>query len=647
MHKDWYVALVDANTPFDPVAHRRRDLPLKRVNLSGAEDDEVDRLGLVCVRHTDAPTLADGAPRWVHLSRELADGSLRHMGYGYVIPTPKRGDDETEVFEFNLSPFDWARTKLVAAQALKVLPFFDLTTVSPDSRNDVSEILDGYSAVPHCHRSTHDVSFPEITGSDLDVIEAPDPWMPGPTVDTIGTPLAAVDVDSTAEWVQARDGDLDATELVQNAFKEGARLFNNRVNTLTPEELERSWFKRGENVNGDSGWKVVETTFVRKLDLPAADYPNVAGPFRGPTTTYNYVKDPNLKAAVGTDTSLERAWYTTTLKLAYTIRQKRVQRIMFRLVNGGQRWQGGEVKQLSVRLEDVSRDDVTPYWRPLQLYKAGTLWKVGTTVYSCLRDHRASRFFDQDVLVTGANGGIVQQWVETIGDQSALGDKSLGTYWPLPRGEMTFRNLALKARALILHSMRCIEIKFRHALTDELLDLTTANRVRLRAPADMLRGAPGRDGVVVAKVYSYEIVSDQEDEYIEVTLRACVGSGIVYDSVGRAVVTQTGEAWDRIIYGDYTSQVPEPLPEIEADVKVTNKVPEQVAAVLAADYRPDAVPPRKDATANDPKNIIKTVPTAVQLFLTQISGRPDMAHDIIVPVPFPFTGPCQWSVVEA
>lgn len=636
-HKDWYVALVEGGTPFDPAAHRRRDLPVKRVSLSGTEEGEVDRLGLVCIRRTDAPILEPGAPRWVHLSRELADGSLKHMGYGYVIPTPQREDDEFETYEFNLSPMDWADRKLAAAVQMKILPFFDDTTVAPDARFDVTEILDGYSSVPHCHRSTHAVSFAEITGAGAQIIEAPAPWMPGPQVKVIGVPIAGVDIDATAEWTQSRDGDFDATEMVEQAFD------RKRLSTLTPEEFERAWFKPNSDVNGDSGWKVLEATLVRRFDLPVVDFPVLAGPFRGPSSTYNFVQDQQLTNPIAKEMSFERAWYRTSLKLGWTIRQKRIERIFASVNNGGQMWAGGERKTLSIRLEDVSRDDITPYWRPGGKYKAGQLWKVGDTVYSCLADHQATFSFAQDVLGTGPQGGIVQRWAEAIGDQSPLGNRAASTYWISTRGEATLQNLLLKARAMIVHSQRCVEIKFRHLLTDELLDLTTAHRCRLRAPADMLRGAPAGDGVVVAKVYDYEIVSDQDDEYVEVTLRASIGSGDVWTG-GNGLVTQTGEGWDRILYEGYAGQVPEDLPALEAAVSVTNDVPKQISTIQAQDFDPTADPPRKDSQQNDPKNIVKTVPTSVAVYLTQISGRPDMAHEIVVPVVAPFAGQMQWRL---
>ena len=636
-HKDWYVALVDAGEPFDPVEHRRRDLPVRRVSLTGSEDDEVDRLGLVCIRRTDAPTLDPGGARWVHLSRELADGSLKHMAYGYVIPTPKREDDEFETFEFNCSPVNWAALKVVAAQALKVLPFFEPVTVSLDSRNDVEEILDGYSSVPHCHRSTHQVTFAEITGAGSVVLDAPAPWMPGPQVSTVGTPLAGVLCDSTAEWTQSRDGDYDAGEMLENVFSQ------KKVSTLTPDELERSWLKPNTEVNGDSGWKVIESTIVRRYDLPVANYPVLMGPFNGPSNVYNYVQDQNLQHPIAKPMSFERAWYKISLKLAWTIRQKRIERISFALANGGQAWATGEVKVLSVRLEDVSRDDLSPYWTPGGNYVAGTLWKVGDTVWACMRTHKASFSFAQDIYVTGPQGGILQQWQQTVGDQSALGDRGAGSYWLTARGELTAQALMLKGRAMILHSQRCVEIKFKHLLTDELLDVTARNSVRLSAPPDMLRGSPNGDGVVVAKVYAYEIVSDQDDEYLECTLRACVGGGLFYDVAG-TLVTQTGQPWDRMVYGSYAAQIAPDLPGLQAAASVTNDVPAQVAAIQAQDFAPDASPPRVDPQQSDPKNIIKTVPTSFNIYLTQISGRPDISHDIAIQMQAPFSGPRQWSV---
>lgn len=631
MYKDWYVALVDEGTPFNAVTHRRRDLPVKRVNISGSEENGVDRLGLVLIRRPNG-ILAPGVKRWVHLSRELADGSLRHMAYGYVIPVPQREDDEFETLEFNLSPTDWTSIVADEAQGLKVAGFYDDVLVSPDNRNDVTEILDGYSLVPHCDRRTHAVSFAEITGHGLPNFAAPAPWMPGPTISTVGVPIDGVDVEAVAEWTQSADGVIDISEGLNESFPGG------RPSTLTPDEFERAWFRPGSDINGDSGWKVIESTLKRRFDLDPVEFPQIAGPFRGPSTVYNYVRDQQLLDPVAKNMSFERAWYDAKLTLAWMLRQKRSERIRFSIDNAGQRWTTGERKKLPLRLEDVARDDLTPYWQPGGFYAAGSLWRVGTQVYSCLNSHQATFFFAQDVFVTGPSGGIVQQWAPAIGDQSPLGARDGYTFWPTARGNAVFQAIVLKARAVILSSQRCVEITFKHMLTDALLDLTTASTVTVSAPSDMLRG--GEDGVVTAKVFKYEIVSDQDDEWIEITLRACAGSGIA--NVGGLGITQTGAAWDRIVYQGFNGQTPPPFEGLSGNATIQFAAPEQTAYIQERDFNPGAG--RTDDKVNDPKNIVKTCPTTVSIFLTQLSGRPDLEWDIYVPITGHFSGPLQYRV---
>lgn len=632
MYRDWWIALVDEGTSFDAVAHRRRDLPVKRVNLSGSEESGVDRLGLVLIRRPGDSILAPGVKRWVHLSRELADGSLRHMAYGYVIPVPQREDDEFETLEFNLAPANWTTVVRDAAQGLKVAGFYDDTLVAPDARTEVTEILDGYSRVPHCDRRTHAVSFPEITGFDLPNFAAPAPWMPGPQITTVGVPIDGVDVDATAEWTQSGDGVIDVSEALNESFPQG------RPSTLTPDEFERSWFRPGSDINGDSGWKVIESTLTRRFDLPQVEFPQTAGPFRGPSSVYNYVRDQQLLDPVAKNMSFERAWYDCTLTLAWMLRQKRSETIRFSVENAGQRWTSGERKRLSLRLEDVARDDLTPYWQPGGNYVAGSLWRVGTSVYECLHSHQAGYFFAQDIWATGQNGGIVQQWAPAIGDQSPLGSRDGGTFFPTVRGNLVFQCIVLKARAMILSSQRCVEIVFKHRLTDELLDLTTASTCTVSAPSDMLRG--GADGVVTAKVFKYELVSDQDDEWIEITLRACAGSGVA--NLGGLGITLTGAPWDRIVYTGFNGQVPPPFEGLSGEATVTFSATDQIPYVQARDFLPSAG--RSDAKVNDPKNVVKTCPTTVALFMTQLSGRADQQWDIYVPITGHFAGPLQYRV---
>jgi len=79
----------------------------------------------------------------------------------------------------------------------------------------------------------------------------------------------------------------------------------------------------------------------------------------------------------------------------------------------------------------------------------------------------------------------------------------------------------------------------------------------------------------------------------------------------------------------HAGQVPEELPGLEAAAVVSNDVPKQVSTIQANDFNLTADPPRKGSQANDPKNVLKTVLTGLSVYLTQISGRPDMSYDCI------------------
>jgi hypothetical protein len=619
VHKDWYVAIVPAGTAFDAAAHRRLDIDPIKIAISEAESNGRARVVLTCARGAMADVADLGG--WLHLSRELSDGSLKHMAYGYLLDIPlKTGSGDTEQLEFNCSPVNWTSAENTAVQPYRVVAHADPVLISPERRGDTAEILDGYAKVTHCHRATHTYSVVDIFGTSLPDFSISDPFMPGPERRMTGTPLAAVDVTLETQWTQSGEGSFDATSLIVDQFRDKGE----KINTLTGEHLENNWPKPGAGLNGNSGWFVLKSTLTDVTEtLVEADFPRRAGPFHGSSKVFNYLDDPNLTSPVPKDVSLPRSWYDAEMVLGWVARQKRRETVTLRLINGCQLAGIGEVKRLTLSCADVTQDDGTAQWATDTTYASGAVVRFGQGYYQATSAHTSGGSFQRDWY----NG----RWQAVTVNASPIGDRMAETYFRTSRGLQTIFSAIFKARSLIAHSTRCVEVKVRCELTDDLLDITTAATASLSAPHDMLPG-----GFVKAKVSNVVMLSEQADEYLEVTVLAAVGSGPDSSSG----ISETGEAWDQIAV-ELDGASPLPFGDIGGVCFVENGGADQIDYIAANDF--DTAAGRTDKDATNPTKLVRDVPTKVTLIMTPMSGRPEFQHFVTVATS-PWRGPLQYDM---
>ena len=687
MHGDWYIALVDEGTAFDPTVHNRRDLPAKVIRISETEDAGQARVSFT-LNQTVSALNQPGRKTWMHLSRELADGSLKHIAYGHQIALPVRGNAEggLPIVDYDCSPTDWQTPEAAATAPLAVLPFFDVTLCEKSRRTDAKEILDGRFAVVHCDRASHAFTCPTKFGTELATFAITRAW--GPPTDeppqsrVVDAPVGAVVIDVTVEFVQAGDDFIDMSDTIKNAFPSGY------VETLTPDQLEKGWIKQGAKLNGNSGYTFVVSTLTRLTDAQVdAIVPSVettAGPFHSApekqhyATYYSYVNDRSqavpytLETADGrsikrysyvdqtknaadpagllsSTATVPRCYYDVTVKVAWTLRQKRVETIRYVLKNGGQQIAPGAIRYLSLRLQDVTDDSSMLQWAPLTPYAVGDIRRVGLSVWECLVAHKSGSYWEQDQTLTQANGTKATLWQQLPGDQSPLQNRALASYFLTARGLETWQAILLKGRRIMADSMRG-EVRARTFLTDDLLDLTTAAQATITAPRDLLEA-----GSVTGKVGSVELYSEPGAgiEYLDMTIRPGLGSGLaptlaptdvdgnpVADPGQYVTVNATGHDWDLITTGGLPFAASQAFPLITAVAAAVNKSDDQMAFVQANDFVLND-PVRGDDKAADPDALLAKVPTGVQVAATQLSGRPPMVANFLPVVMGCWSGPKQ------
>lgn len=674
MWKDWYVAVVDADVAFDPDAHRRLDLDVIAVRINESEE-----AGQAVVSLTLAGdiSVSDIPGQWMWLSRELADGSLLPMAYGRLVSIPTRGMGDEPVLQYHCSPEDWDGPQNAACAAKAILPAFDPVLVAKEKRVDPKEILDGWCSVVHCHRVSHAFTTPDKFGTGLPTYTFDDPYGPptdsGPRTKPIEKYVSAVNVTLTCEFTQALDGIIDLTQDLKDAFPRGI------VDTLTPDALERSWFKAGSKIGGESGYTFVDSTLKRLSAKEVAAFnvanplPEKAGPFHAAPEKsktaeyYNFVTDETL-TSVGEDVledgdvverydyiegtsgdpaeiesaelNFDIAYYNTALSVWWTQRQKRRETITFTLANGAQSIAPGEIRDLNLRCEDVTDDSSTRPWMPGEDYVVGDKRRVGVQIVECLVAHTSAATWLDDQTEDLPNGTTQDLWQTVPEDSSPLQSPSLASYLLTNRGEQTFQAAILKARRILAESIRG-EVTFRDELADAWLGLTTACNARLVAPGYI-------DGdECAAKVYSYEIYSGQDDEYIEITTRPMCGSGGDFEPSDPLPpvygwIDLTVNGWDKIAYSSLAGFDVIVLAAPGLLIGQTNCAAEQETYIKAHDFIKDD-PERGGDKDNDPNNIVKQIPTDVVIQFSQIGGIPSLDASFDVSGLNAWKGPRQYD----
>jgi len=618
--RDWFVAYVDdPDVEFNPATHIPGDLSVVSVEWQHVEGD-----GLVCTieveRFPEGP-LAPSRKHYAILGRRNDAGTgWLVKGKGRVGPPTSDSENETVTLKIECLPDDWQHRKRAAVQPVKDLPTFDALLLSPGSLNDPAKILEGHTAVVEFDPVTHDAVLVDFFGVGAAVVE-PDPDdVYQIAYEIVDTPIAGVQINLTAEWVEIRQGTFGLGDALTDAM-------GGSVSTLTPDPFAKKWPKPGDKIGGagGSGYEFVEADLVVDAEV-------VVGPFHGSTDLYNYVDDPNLLAPLARDVYLVRTYFAGALTVGWRRQQKRVETFSLYVPNECQpvALGTGEVKTLNIKLQSVTVDESVKPYIPGAFYSAGDRVLIFFTVFERNEDGVALAWWADQA-----------NWT-AIDSHAPLGGKDKNTYFQTLRGRMSIDAAVFQARALIADSQRIVEVSFDCDPKDALFLLTPANRIVLDGiPHDILPG-----GFVDAKVYSVKGSSKDGDELMTVTVRAACGSG-VGSTAGGNYVTQTGQAWDIIKWSDISDQVPVPLPDGGlVEIVAVNTAAEQIAYIAANDFV-SGDPDRSDPEATDPANLVKDVPTDWAMRFSPLNGPPELALQIVAEPIKGFSGPRQIDLEAA
>lgn len=147
--------------------------------------------------------LAPGRPFWLWLS--WSDGTtVTPLFFGRLVGIPSSLLADVITITLVAKPIDYTEQRLAIAAGLRVLPFFDPIFIDEKSREDPDTALEGYSALYHVDRVTHQVSISDVIAGEDGVEEFTpnDVFYDGVSLELAEAPLMVCEVDATVNWVQ-------------------------------------------------------------------------------------------------------------------------------------------------------------------------------------------------------------------------------------------------------------------------------------------------------------------------------------------------------------------------------------------------------------------------------------------------------------
>jgi hypothetical protein len=457
------------------------------------EEGKIPVATLEMINPGSAWWLASDRQRWAWIAFDTDDSDgVKPAFFGRILALPSSMFGETVTVNFYAKPLDYLARKQTAADALKVLPWYDKVFVDPLYLDDPDHVLEGYSGVWHFDPVTH-----AITLSDYINGEAGEEEFFGSEIIydsltlTLGDPPPrAVRVDATVTYTQTTQGSVD---IGPNAFS-----------SYTGAGLVSDWPKPGTSLGG--GWSVksssvddggVSTAYVKEtgFEFKNNDTSHHSGDamtvtetmskpvFDGDHAEFDFKSsgswtagDPETGRAAAVSYQESSTWVLkydikTTLELDYAAARARTEHLTFTLALDSQ-----------PMLTDTDGDD----------------------------DIETLAFSGADV---GQN--LPGESTPPIGD---LGRRS---YFPTDRGLSSVANRVGVARAHLLSKARPAEMAFSPVSFSRALDVTCQHSVRLHDS----RRLPGGEGA--GKVVNVKITVDGESgQFLGlITLKGAIGNG--------------------------------------------------------------------------------------------------------------------------
>lgn len=587
-----YFAYVDPTDDVFSAGHVREDAEIFSIDFEHTEGN-FPTVSIV-MRNPKVGLLSAGRKQWAWLSWDSVGNGLFAdcvpIIFGQIVGIPSDLHSETITVQYLAKPTDYGVQQAAVGESLKVLPYYDPVWLQ-DSLSDPDTVLEGYSALWHVDRLTHDVTVSDIiSGEDgFITVEETDHFYPDMSVSFSQVPLLSVQIEATVSWAQTGSGVLDITDELVAAFKDaGSPLSSPYVASLTGDGLLSSWPTPQTSMGG--GWTVAAPTAAFTAPLAPKSVVltySAQSQFADPVST-----DPSVQGVAGAMVMYSAVYPIGQLGINFTAEYD-ANRNKSEIVTATML---ADVQEVFTAQVSSGQDSIDV----LQL---------------------SSNFVDKAIDI---DGGI------------PIGDPGLPTYFKTDRGQLSLQYVFLVARARLLSRARCCEISIKTEF-----DLVALADLSCRMNVVLNDGRlPG--GTAQGKVIAYALHADASGgRYGTITIACTIGNGgAVSASAGDPVYAldedsgtegymlpgyqqRSGAVLDvvagALTYEDFSDFLIDDdgldLQNMNPDrvirsITVENGLTGQIAALQAG----------KAASPPDPSTFLKDAPTTVMVDLVPVTG---------------------------
>jgi hypothetical protein len=354
-----YFAYVDPGVPFDDSVHNVQDENVFDLQIQQRENSFAT--ATVLIQNPRQGLLAPARKTRVYISKQVG-ATVKLLFAGRLVGFPLDFGQETISMEFISQADNWQTTQDAFLQTLKVAPYYNPIFIPEENRNDVAEILSGYSSLVHWNRTTEAISLSDIIKGSTFIDLGNDKVVDGWSSELGDPPVKAIDITVEAQWEQRGLGRADCSEKIRQEFTNTA-IGSPQINTLTPLALERGW----QGVRVPSGYEVVENKLVPESNA----FGLTQGNLRSSIVTVAGVDYPTAVELEPPTRQLTvpRVWYSGTLVLQAEYRQKRRESVSISLTVDSQdiSLNLDQAETLSLRVQDptaVAQGEILDVGKP-------------------------------------------------------------------------------------------------------------------------------------------------------------------------------------------------------------------------------------------------------------------------------------------
>jgi len=602
-----YFAGAAYDEAFEPKKHVREDLHVFNLVISQKED-EVASAEIKTANDEKKLQLLEKYEKFF-ISWEN-EGNIELIFTGIPAGLDKRTEGHFCVFELIAASIDLNVQIENYLETQKTQPYWDALFVPPEKREKSLEIQDTQLSSLYVDRRNWKLTRSSFFEGDYSIDLKGSFIRDSLVIRRVQEPLTAVNVRLRAEWIQDEGGAVNIARAIERKFP------GFKINSFSSVAIEANWPKSGQKI-GKSGYEVIHSRFDKVRDMRTYS----------PPLTVSHSDERYY---------VPRHWYKSRLYLRWQYRQKRKESLVFTLrhdLPSGLNL-SSHVKDINILLENINPDPNGHRWIPQAYYKVGMMITIGAYTYVVQDDHKSTLSFEDDR----------DYWRLLSKAELSRTQKARETFFLTSRGQKAYEHALTLAQYHLARSARTHEISITGSWED-LLAITTNHTLRLedsRIPGGRVRG----------KVVSYKIYAEGESGFraVDVTIAPSIGGARgevapeVYapeyaldGCVESGVLQESGTLRNNCGVSYYCYQHQQPKNAIDCHrlqslrmvkrVRIKNGPFQQLRALKTSDglFR----------------DVLKSMPTQVQIDLYDLRTKPCFEHTIQVALASGWSAPQQ------